>query len=349
MTLVINDFPIAKINDINPNPANEGEGVWFDGEGVDKGAIEEYNWQSNIDGFLSNNKTFNISNLSNGTHKIYLKVKDNHNTWSDQVFTNMTINGLSRAKIEEINPLDSFEGEKVRFIGSGKDDGLIEGYEWSSNIGGIISIEESFSISNLSVGTHTIYFKVKDNNGFWSNPVSSEIKILQNIEDQKLVASLFISKTKISINETITVDGLNSTGNNVKYFFEFGDGRNSSWADIPKFNITYSKPGKYIIKLKIRDSSGNESSYDEIEIIVSESNVKQETDDNLWIWLVLILAIILIVIFNLAKKSTSNKKQSLPLKENDNLKLRKVKKSQSVNENQMASNNKLKEDEDFLK
>ena len=50
-------------------------------------------------------------------------------------------------------------------------------YNWRSSKDGQLSTLASFSTSSLSVGTHTIYFKVQDNNGAWSSEVSDTLVI----------------------------------------------------------------------------------------------------------------------------------------------------------------------------
>ena len=63
------------------------------------------------------------------------------------------------------------EGEDIYFVGSGSDpDGTIEGYQWRSSRDGILSSSDEFYSDSLSIGIHTIYFKVKDNASVWSNP-----------------------------------------------------------------------------------------------------------------------------------------------------------------------------------
>ncbi len=83
-TLIINGIPKAKIDEIKPNPANKGGEIWFYGKGIDDGMIAEYLWESDIDGFLSDNKNFSSTNLSVGNHLITFKVKDDLGVWSDE-------------------------------------------------------------------------------------------------------------------------------------------------------------------------------------------------------------------------------------------------------------------------
>ena len=51
-TLTINGRPRAEIIEISPNPANQGDEVWFFGEGDDDGTIKGCEWVSDINGFL---------------------------------------------------------------------------------------------------------------------------------------------------------------------------------------------------------------------------------------------------------------------------------------------------------
>ena len=81
--IIFHEDPTAIINKISPNPAGEGEIVWFYGNGTDDGTITEYYWESNINGFLSDKKSFSLSNLSIDNHYINFKVKDNYGVWSN--------------------------------------------------------------------------------------------------------------------------------------------------------------------------------------------------------------------------------------------------------------------------
>jgi plastocyanin len=88
-------------------------------------------------------------------------------------------NQLPTAYIDSVSPNPAYKGQTVSFSGHGSDpDGTIVGYEWRSSIDGFLSSSASFSTSKLSVGTHTIYFKVKDNAGAWSPEVTVILRIL---------------------------------------------------------------------------------------------------------------------------------------------------------------------------
>ncbi|HUT02921.1 MAG TPA: right-handed parallel beta-helix repeat-containing protein [bacterium] len=87
------------------------------------------------------------------------------------------------AYIDAILPNPATQGEDViEFTGHGLDmDGTIEGYEWSSDIDGVLSTDEDFSMSadDLSVGTHTISYEVQDNDGQWSEPDTGSLIVQQ--------------------------------------------------------------------------------------------------------------------------------------------------------------------------
>lgn len=83
-----------------------------------------------------------------------------------------------KAYIDSITPNPSTEGETVSFVGHGSDsDGSITTYKWRSSIDGTLSTAASFDTATLSVGTHTIYFKVKDNDHTWSDEVMAIVTV----------------------------------------------------------------------------------------------------------------------------------------------------------------------------
>ncbi|MFH1441377.1 MAG: VWA domain-containing protein, partial [Candidatus Omnitrophota bacterium] len=83
------------------------------------------------------------------------------------------------AQIVSISPNPGSLNQPVSFSGIGVDsDGTIVEYSWRSSINGIIGNQETFQISSLSEGNHTIYLKVKDNDNFWSDEVSAGLTVL---------------------------------------------------------------------------------------------------------------------------------------------------------------------------
>jgi subtilisin family serine protease len=187
--LRINRVPVAYIDSISPNPALTDEGISFSGHATDDGEITEYSWRSNIDGFLGSSKSFEWMGLSVGRHDITLKVKDDDDVWSNEVYyLGFTIHHRPIAKIISMSPPSPNEDDEISFIGEGIDDGLITQYNWTSSIDGFISDRQEF-ITTLSAGTHTITLNVKDEMGVWS---------------KKAVATLFVNDIPEAIIDSIT-------------------------------------------------------------------------------------------------------------------------------------------------
>jgi uncharacterized repeat protein (TIGR01451 family) len=92
-----NNPPAAFVDSIKPNPSRQEQPVTFTchGDDLDSGDdITEYRWESSIDGFLSNQKTFSISSLSLGLHQIILRVKDSHGQWSSEITRNLRVEAI---------------------------------------------------------------------------------------------------------------------------------------------------------------------------------------------------------------------------------------------------------------
>ena len=182
------------------------------------------------------------------------------------------LNNPPMAAIGSITPKPALEGEVVSFDGTASDiDGAIAEYNWTSSLNEGIGTTASFTISTLSVGTHTITFRVRDNDGAWSSPATTTLTINAN----PLVPSLQASPAKVKVGERVTLNGSNSTGNIAAYFFDFGDGTNSEWVIDAVITHAYSKDGIYTAKLKVKDGEGTESAYTTVEITVE----KKKDDD----------------------------------------------------------------------
>jgi PKD repeat protein len=90
----------------------------------------------------------------------------------------VTNNSEPNAIITSITPNPANAGQTVSFSGTGTDtDGTITAYDWQSSIDGALSTQASFTKNNLSIGTHTISFKVQDNLGAWSETVTRQVVV----------------------------------------------------------------------------------------------------------------------------------------------------------------------------
>lgn len=105
--LPINNPPEVFIDSINPGPALQGQSVTFECRGKDPDSgdyITEYEWESSIDGFLSDKKTFSTSRLTSGSHEISLRVKDSHGRWSNEITRDLKVKLYLREDFERGMP-----------------------------------------------------------------------------------------------------------------------------------------------------------------------------------------------------------------------------------------------------
>lgn len=83
------------------------------------------------------------------------------------------------AYIDSVSSSQIWAGEMINFTGHGvSSTGQVVAYNWRSNVNGDLSQLATFEINSLTAGTHTIWFKVQDNYGNWSQEVSTNINVL---------------------------------------------------------------------------------------------------------------------------------------------------------------------------
>lgn len=162
--------PTAVIDSITPASGNQGDSFTFLGHGSDPdGTVVAYEWKSDIDNVFATTEDATYA-LSPGNHTITYRVKDNNGDWSDPDSNFVAVNARPTAVIDSIDPNPSIETDAVTFDGHGSDpDGTISEHQWKDGTD-VISTLASFSKSDLSVGSHSISYRVKDNKGMWSNP-----------------------------------------------------------------------------------------------------------------------------------------------------------------------------------
>lgn len=280
-----NQQPTAYQPTIYPNPATSDNSVSFSGSGSDSdGYIAGYNWRSSIDGQLSTYSEFSTSSLSVGTHTIYFKVQDNEGTWSSEQTASLTINPADggdptdptgdqepTAFIDSITPNPAEYMMMVSFCGHGTDeDGYITEWKWTSSIDGVIGNEETLNTSDLSLGTHTIYFQVQDNASEWSKQVTESLIISLDPLNQPPIANAG-GPYSGNINDAIIFDGSASydeDGEIIEYLWDFGDGTNGFGESITH---TYISHGNYTITLTVTDDDEDNSTDTTIATVVQSS------------------------------------------------------------------------------
>jgi hypothetical protein len=170
-----NEAPFATISSPSDDSSyTEGESIIFLGSGDDAedGTLTGNSlvWTSNIDGEIDTGTSFSRSDLSVGTHTITLTAIDSDGATgsaSVSITVNPIGNTLPVATITNPSHDATFtEGEEITFTGTGTDpeDGELTGnyLVWTSDKDGQIGTGQTFTISSLSVNTHTITLKVTD-------------------------------------------------------------------------------------------------------------------------------------------------------------------------------------------
>ncbi len=153
------------------------------------------------------------------------------------------------ASITSIAPSAISLGESVTFQGSGKiTNGGITAYNWRSSINGYLSNQSSFSTTSLSVGTHTIYFKVKDDKGRWSSEDKGTVTVTVKSDTTPPSGTIKINNdapytrtTSVTLNLSAT-----DTGGSGLYQMRFSND-----------NITWSTPEAYATTKNWTLTSGN--------------------------------------------------------------------------------------------
>jgi len=204
-SLLLHERPTAHIDSIVPTTPIEKKPVQFVGSGADDGSITRYVWTSSLDGEFYDGADDEVLHpgFSPGEHVIALKVQDDHDVWSDVVSVTLTVTGLPRATIKSIIPGSATEGNEIGFSGKGVTAGSITHYAWRSSIDGEFynGTRSSFTYSELSPGTHTIYLKVRDNNGFWSLEVEAALEVKEGKNGNKVssFAAMIIAGVAVTV------------------------------------------------------------------------------------------------------------------------------------------------------
>ncbi len=162
-----------------PKSAMQGEVVIISGAGSQTGSgIAEYEWMSNIDGFLSNQKDFALSNLTVGTHVISLRVQSMQGAWSKKVTRSINISNEVLAANEKNDYSVNIKKRKGKYKAKvGPRNVFVSAYEWTSDLDGVISTSKKLSKKSLSQGVHRVSLRVKDQRGRWSEEAVKIIRV----------------------------------------------------------------------------------------------------------------------------------------------------------------------------
>ncbi len=274
--------PSASIVSIEPQIARQGiDSVVFHGEGTDEdGVIVDLIWRSSLDGTLSHDEKFQLKaeELTPGKHDIYLRVKDDRESWSDESHAMVEIrppNMMPTAFIDLIYPNPSKLGGRVEFRGHGEDrDGAVISHIWTSDMDGLLYNGTEFFTSALSSGKHNISLAVVDDMGSVSEPA---------------VTSLTVGGPNLAPTcRILLIEPIPAYIREETYFYAEGEDADGG---ISQFIWTSNLDGylgqgeslilekglslgTHIISLKALDDGGLESSGDSMELEVIKRNIK---------------------------------------------------------------------------
>ena len=280
------DSNTIKGNNIQSNNAN---GVFLTSSSSDN-KIYLNDFSNNLD---SNGKDYGSNNWDHNSQGNYYDDYNDYDSNEDGIGDNpYEISGGSNqdnyplgdflsvsqepvAYIDSISPNPAIQGQTVNFNGRGVDDGTIMSWQWKAD-GSALSSNEDFSTSSLSVGTHTIKFRVQDDDELWSDYKTATL-IINSPTNQKPNAYILqptIPTADFGDNVRFEAYGADSDGTIIEYQWSSNpDEINSEEKTFTKNNIPV---GEYTIYLKVRDDDGVWSS----EVSTTLSIVSDVPDNN---------------------------------------------------------------------
>ena len=158
-------------------------------------------------------------------------------------------------------------------------DGTVVAYLWESSIDGELSTNEDFSSSDLSLGHHTITFRVQDNDEVWNSPASGGNGSGQGIQLWIYAVPVAIAGDDVSTTPNVLIQfngqGTDEDGSIVKYEWDFDGNGVYDWSSSENGLTTYiyNNKGTYTVMLRVTDNDGFTGT-DTVEIIISEKKVQ---------------------------------------------------------------------------
>ena len=184
-----------------------------------KGLSTGNSWSIKRDWSTDNTWTWSTSSADIGDTDISVWIRDGHHAPPDKYNIEKIVYDYKitadkkrpTATIDSITPNPATQGDDtVSFKGHGYDsDGYIVEYYWNSSKDGKLSSSKEFtkSASNLAVGIHTIYFKVKDDDDLWSDWTTGTLTIKKSITGKPdlIVSSINFKPNPASAGDDVVV------------------------------------------------------------------------------------------------------------------------------------------------
>ncbi len=191
----------------------------------------------------------------------------------------LTYNQVPQAFIDSITPSSANHGETVYFNGHSTDDDVIIQREWYSSRDGVFGTTEDCSYSGLSVGTHTIKFRVKDSEQ-WSEYDTRQLVINPEGGTSNEKPTAYIQSISPSIayyGEELSFNGYGTDEDGSIELYNWSSSIDGYLPSSPAFKTTTLSVGAHNIAFKVRDDGYSWS--DPVYKTVTIKEVTIENDD----------------------------------------------------------------------
>ena len=272
--LLVVSRPEAVIIPANRTLYAADELVPLTGSWSDARTITQFQWTSSLEGLVSNGiePTVDVTGLTSGTHSISLRILDEWGFWSNESSFQLKITERPIATINSLTPNPALDIDIIEFMGSASDDDTITTYRWTSSIDGVLweGSDPYFTTIGLSIGTHTISFTTRDEHGFWSHQVTSQIVVIG--QPISIIDSL--TPNPLASDESLLLTGNGTDDGSITQYFWTSDldGDLITTADVA-VSLSGLSVGIHTISLRTRDDLGFWSNRTSILLTVHERPV----------------------------------------------------------------------------
>ena len=200
---------------------------------------------------------------SAGTYTATLRVRDNASMVSGNdahaiVTVSLPPNKAPAARIASILPDPATLGETVTFTGDAYDtDGTVVSYCWTSSLDGDLSTEKTFSTTALSLGTHTIGFRVRDDRDDWSPLVTRNLEVQPRPVNRPPTATIIsISPSPAYAGQSVKLTGVGEDTDGTVVDFRWSSSLDGLLGHGTPLSVAGLKEGVHFIYLAVKDDGG---------------------------------------------------------------------------------------------
>ena len=150
-------------------------------------------------------------------------------------------------------------------------------YEWASSLDGFLSDEEDFSITGLGIGYHYIYFRVQDDNGWWSSTDTTTLEIYPNAQPVATIDS--ITPSPAEKGWTVSFSGTESDSDGTVTGYQWNSSIDGELSTNEDFSTSELSLGNHTITLWVQDNDGDWSDANSESLLIYTIPVAIAGDD----------------------------------------------------------------------